>query len=157
MAELVKTCSRCKRELPLINFYKRSDSPVGAVAWCKPCHFIVKRKYRMKYRTSLKGRLSNRRCTKRHAIRKRQAAGSRTALTASQASAWKEQQLARQRNRCYWRFPVCTASNRFTLAHPPVEDHVIPLFHGGRDDLSNLVLACLNCNSAKSAQKLTLV
>lgn len=49
------------------------------------------------------------------------------------------------------------AVKRFTPHHPPVEDHVIPLFHGGRDDLSNLVLACSNCNSAKSAQRLTLV
>lgn len=30
-------------------------------------------------------------------------------------------------------------------------DHVIPLSRGGKDDISNMVLACVSCNSAKGA------
>jgi len=34
----VKRCSRCKQFLPLDRFYKRSASPDGRFAYCKPCH-----------------------------------------------------------------------------------------------------------------------
>lgn len=32
-----KKCTRCGRELPVTEFYKRTDSPDGLQAWCKEC------------------------------------------------------------------------------------------------------------------------
>lgn len=33
-------------------------------------------------------------------------------------------------------------------------DHVLPIAHGGKDDISNLVAACADCNSGKSDRKI---
>ena len=32
-----KKCSKCGRELPVIEFYKKSDAPDGLQYWCKKC------------------------------------------------------------------------------------------------------------------------
>lgn len=32
-----KKCSRCGRELPVTEFYKKSDTPDGLQSWCKEC------------------------------------------------------------------------------------------------------------------------
>lgn len=36
---LIKTkkCPKCGRELPVTEFYKRSDAPDGLQGWCKKC------------------------------------------------------------------------------------------------------------------------
>lgn len=32
-----KKCTRCGRELPVTEFYKKTDSPDGLQTWCKEC------------------------------------------------------------------------------------------------------------------------
>lgn len=32
-----KRCIKCGRELPVTEFYKRTDSPDGLQSWCKEC------------------------------------------------------------------------------------------------------------------------
>lgn len=46
---LIKTkkCPKCGRELPVTEFYKRSDAPDGLQGWCKQCQreAVNSRKY----------------------------------------------------------------------------------------------------------------
>lgn len=46
---------------------------------------------------------------------------------------------------------------RFTKASPPTIDHVIPLVHGGRHEITNLALAHGACNNKKGARRLHLL
>jgi len=59
------------------------------------------------------------------------------------SSEWDERQLLRQEGCCFW----CGESLN-GLAH---RDHIEPLARGGRNDVSNLVMACPPCNLDKSA------
>jgi len=59
------------------------------------------------------------------------------------SSEWDERQLLRQEGCCFW----CGESLN-GVAH---RDHIEPLARGGRNDVSNLVMACPPCNLDKSA------
>lgn len=61
-------------------------------------------------------------------------------LTATQ-----RQQIRQLANNCC---EYCRIAQEDWLAKFQI-DHIIPLKHGGKDDLSNLCLACLKCNSFK--------
>ena len=55
-----------------------------------------------------------------------------------------DRQFLLQGGRCFWHGALV-----------PIElmtrDHIKPRAHGGKDDWSNIVLACQKCNEAKSA------
>lgn len=55
--------------------------------------------------------------------------------------------LTRDGYRCRY----CGASSKSTELHI---DHVLPRAAGGRDDLANLVTACIDCNYGKSDRKI---
>lgn len=50
-----------------------------------------------------------------------------------------------------WACFYCRMPFSATLAGTPTEDHRVPRSLGGRNDLSNLVLACQRCNNWKAA------
>jgi hypothetical protein len=58
-------------------------------------------------------------------------------------SEWDARQLLRQEGCCFW-----CGEHLNGLAH---RDHIAPLARGGRNDISNLVMACPPCNLDKSA------
>lgn len=48
---------------------------------------------------------------------------------------------------------ISTPTNyEFLKKHFATIDHVIPLCKGGSDDLENLVIACMSCNSRKGSK-----
>lgn len=169
---MTKICSVCKQELPIDAFYVRKDRPSGRVSQCKTCwsitHVVAKKKWRLSdvgraYNRAWSKVFSKNHRDKRNAIHRQRrmkklaALGSRSRMSVDQFAAWKAAQLVRQRNRCYWRFDVCTARWGFSQSSRPTEDHVVPLVAGGLDNIGNIVLACLNCNSSKSGRRLTLL
>lgn len=54
--------------------------------------------------------------------------------------------VKRQNGRCFY------CPKRFNRSRRPTIDHIIPLKLGGTNDESNLVAACLSCNSSKKAK-----
>lgn len=42
-----KKCTRCGRELPVTEFYKKTDSPDGLQTWCKECFKKATKKTRI--------------------------------------------------------------------------------------------------------------
>jgi len=56
--------------------------------------------------------------------------------------------FARDRNVCAY------CGNHFTNKRDLSRDHVIPRYHGGIDEWSNVVTACLPCNQKKGCQTL---
>jgi 5-methylcytosine-specific restriction endonuclease McrA len=45
---MMKTCTKCKVEKTLSDFYKRKDSPIGIMPACKKCHSIKAKIYNQK-------------------------------------------------------------------------------------------------------------
>ena len=58
---------------------------------------------------------------------------------------------ARDSFRCVWRFEGCKQGERgTTLAKDLTLDHVLPREAGGSNHESNLVTACISCNSRRA-------
>ena len=58
----------------------------------------------------------------------------------------KDQRLVRERAKHLCEY--CVANSQYAF-HPFTIDHVTPLGKGGNSDISNLALACQNCNNSK--------
>lgn len=59
--------------------------------------------------------------------------------------------VMRDGNKCHY----CLTETLTSIDAGPLRrtvDHVMPVSFGGKDELSNLVLACASCNSRKGAQ-----
>ena len=71
---------------------------------------------------------------------------------------WKSQQLVKQKNKCYY----CKCKLDITTYYPgeilPPDamtiDHVLPRWRGGKNEKSNMVLACFSCNNEKGGKTL---
>lgn len=64
-----------------------------------------------------------------------------------------EAQYQLQERRC--KYCHCTMTDTPNLPNSRTVDHVIPLSRGGRNDLSNLVIACQHCNFSKGDKLLS--
>lgn len=51
-----KTCSKCKKSLSIIEFYKDSNYPDGYFCWCKTCKHIYYKIYYKENKTEYKER-----------------------------------------------------------------------------------------------------
>lgn len=170
-----KACSLCGEEKPLDAFYRQKGGWGGRRAACVVCTkaqnaaryevnraaVLTKQRHRraapsesrreadrlwrlanpdkvkailVRYRRSERGRIKNR--LQRHLRR----AGRGTHFRPEDVVA----RLRRQRSRCYW----CGTS----IADAYQIDHVVPVSRGGTNEPSNIVLACIHCNSAKRAR-----
>jgi 5-methylcytosine-specific restriction endonuclease McrA len=93
--------------------------------------------YNKKYYRTDRGRLAIRSNNHKRRARKKSSGGS---YTPDQLI----DQKKRQKNRCYW----CGDK----LGKEWHADHVFPLSRGGTNDISNIVIACPNCNLSKGAK-----
>ena len=157
----VKTCSKCKIQKPLIEFYPHKRD--GYRAECKDCGKQYaqsdKRKEQVRrsrcsgsgkeanrryaqskrgkaahrrYRQSEKGKISQMRVL----VSRRLIAGCENTLTHDQWQAV----LKQYKNRCVY----CGRKVKLTV------DHIIPISLGGTHTKKNVLPACMDCNIAKS-------
>lgn len=54
MIIITKICTKCKKKLPLSEFHKRKDSPIGVKAHCKQCASVYKTTYYAKNKEKCK-------------------------------------------------------------------------------------------------------
>lgn len=66
------------------------------------------------------------------------------AKTTDQFRRWKNEQYLCQDKKCAWCKKPIGLHTQYTHV-----DHVVPLFYGGDNSASNLVLTCSSCNKAK--------
>lgn len=45
----LKTCSKCKKDLPITDFYKQSKSKDGLYQYCKKCSYEINKQFRKSY------------------------------------------------------------------------------------------------------------
>lgn len=95
------------------------------------------RRYWKQYSQTLHGKLSRRASVVNRRARKRSAQGSHTPKEL-------QEQLARQKHRCYY----CNAKlgEKRNSYHA---DHIVPLSKGGTNYIDNIVLTCPTCNLKK--------
>lgn len=119
-----KWCNCCKQTLPNSEFGAARGTSSGLTTYCKVCTRML---------------------DKRNLVYKRIAQHKRRALKRANGGTFTQQDyeflIERQQGICAY----CAYSYPFLVI-----DHVIPLRQGGRNDISNIVLACNKCNSQKN-------
>lgn len=164
-----RLCTRCKQTLPLTEFGKNKNKPLGVDNNCLPCRRIARAEYRKNNREAVAASqarnyqlnrakriaAANQRVyanMERHkqytAISKRRnhlaiAADTRRRNARRKANGIfvisKKELLKLSQQPCFY----CGSKERLTV------DHVIAIARGGRDSIGNLVSACKSCNSRK--------
>ena len=69
---------------------------------------------------------------------------------------WEQDQLDRQGNRCHWcskPIGMGQVKEGRTLRVDFDADHIVPLDEGGEHSASNMVLACIGCNTRRGGQQ----
>lgn len=61
---------------------------------------------------------------------------------------WRKEQYNCQNHQCAWCKEWILEKSEFTHV-----DHILPLFHGGTNDFSNMVLSCSTCNKRRKGSK----
>lgn len=166
-----KYCCRCKLTLPITVFAKCARKKDGLQSWCDTCrhehyeahkaerhahglayrearrvelceqqkqyyigHAEQVKEYQRQYRQTAKGKAASKAKKSKRRLQARTAGGTHTAKQLLE-------QLQRQKHKCYY----CMAK-LYKEWHP---DHVVPLNRGGSNDISNIVIACPECNMHK--------
>ena len=171
------TCTRCGETKVMELFKIAKDRPNGRSSWCKKCHSevqckrqtIVRNKEKdKKYRTSEKGKLSQKKFKKSILCvvarrRYNQSDSGRTAqsrwrsnrrdrnlkvVNTLTAFEW-NQILEDQDNRCAFCHILFNHENIMTR---PERDHIIPLTAGGGLSKENVQALCRRCNAKKSSK-----
>lgn len=157
---MVKTCSRCRADLPLEEFYRSSSGSHGRGAYCKACVRDKQRERNERPEVSEQNRARAREWGR--ANRDRQAANSRR-MREHRPEAQRVYSAA-HRARRYWCESTLTYEEWLAIgeAHgwrcvycgAPHEsiDHVVPLAAGGPNSADNVVPSCLSCNCGKDNQ-----
>lgn len=154
----VKTCSKCKEEKPLTEFYKKKDAPDGLQYRCKECskagasewnkankdrHYQSQRRWREKYPD--KHRANARRWQINNPDKVRFKEKRRKSLLRRAEGSFDLEDieyLLEHTDRCF-----CGAEinrDNYTI------EHIIPISRGGTHHLYNLMLLCGTCNSSKN-------
>ena len=164
-----RLCTRCKQTLPLTEFGKNKNKPLGVDNNCLPCRRLARAEYRKNNREAVAASqarnyqlnrakriaAANQRVyanMERHkqytAISKRRnhlaiAADTRRRNARRKANGIfvisKKELLKLSQQPCFY----CGSKECLTV------DHVIAIARGGRDSIGNLVSACKSCNSRK--------
>ena len=146
-------CVQCEQTHPLSAFYKGSVYPKRKKPICADCERAKVRLYYKqntknerarvaKYKKTDRGRQSNRSYGHRRRVKVASGVTGYSAITIDQ---WLKL-VEVSKSKCYWCGKKCK----------PTRDHVIPVSRGGLDTIQNVVVACMACNTSKSAKILTL-
>ncbi len=154
-----KCCKECLRDYPATSefFPKSTGNPDGLDVRCRPCfntwitcsrrhkrsHINQKqRDYRAANRTHY-----NAQAMVSYHKRKARKAGSGGSYTLREIA----EQLVRQKHTCYYcQAPFEKVSTQAgDIIYRYHIEHVVPIARGGRNDISNIVLACPTCNLHK--------
>lgn len=134
-------CLECKLFLKVSNFSKSKRGSFGYISYCKKC--VVKRFHSDKERSNKNARNFRAKGTYRPAHRLREHNRRNTIKAVSDGTMIKEVTLVLlSKEKCYY-CNFSTPEDKRTL------DHVVPLSKGGLHSASNIVMACLSCNSTK--------
>jgi 5-methylcytosine-specific restriction endonuclease McrA len=174
---MMKRCSKCGIKYPATTEYfgieKRTKS--GLQSQCRECQRVRGRRWRAEHpeRRLAKNRRwrsrnpdfdrrwraehleqcreSTRRWQKENpekkATNKRNRRARLLAANGTHTAVDIEAQYKRQRGKCY--YCGCKMTKKSHRLNSATVDHVVPLDRGGRNDPSNLVIACSACNSSK--------
>lgn len=140
-----KQCSMCKKVKTLDNFEKHIARHGGYTAFCKDCTRIKnkerysknKEKYKIMnktYRQTEHGKVVRKLCEYKR----------KSKLNENKINPKEMLELLNSYDRCYW----CHVS--FSDKIIKTFDHYIPLYSGGENIISNIVIACSSCNSKKN-------
>ena len=130
-----KLCTGCNLELPLDQFFNKTNGKFGVEVLCKKC----KHKKNGKYRHSDKGRASGKR-----SWNKRRKSISIVVSTLTDTE-WEE-----IKKRYDYRCVYCGKKK------PLTQDHIIPVSKNGHHVKGNIVPACQSCNSIKGTKPVLL-
>ena len=144
-----KTCSICKVNQKINNFYKISGTERFR-SWCKSCYKDYnsknkerKRVYDFEYRQVNKEHIAkvSRKYHVSHRERARDAAHRRRSIQMNNGSfkIYKKELLKIYNSSCFY----CGSLNKITI------DHIVPISRGGTHSIGNLVAACSFCNGSK--------
>lgn len=155
----MKTCSRCKEEKELSEFYKHIRSKDGLCAYCKECDKKAKKDYYSRNKEETIARVKawseanpdKVRINKRNWKRKNPDSNRRYKLKRYQLEKIGHFTEEEWIELCNYYGNVCLrcGSNEKLTA-----DHVKPLFHGGGNSIDNIQPLCLSCNSGKGAKEI---
>jgi len=156
----MKTCTKCRIEKSLSDFYRLSHTRDGYDYKCKSCNYIANKKHRStafgkKYYSELQKQY-------RQSDQYRQYLASAVGIATMRRKKYKRRTLEKQlcqlsasdikllsdifKDRCLY----CQGNTKLTY------DHVVPLCRGGETSVSNCVIACKSCNSSKGSKLLFL-
>jgi hypothetical protein len=180
--EGTKVCSQCNKEKPITEFWKHKRYPDGRLPYCSDCGYQQHKRYRetpegkVKYEEgkkrffatekgkalrkkhtrafakTAKGKACHRRATNKwyHTrgkpfvyaqLQRRRAAKRQAGAEKITVEQW-QSVLDAFGHRCAY----CNGSGKLT------QDHVEPLYRGGRHVVENVVPACMSCNGSKQAR-----
>ena len=164
-----RICTRCKQILPLTEFGKNKNKPLGVDNNCLPCRRLARAEYRKNNREAVaasqarnyqlnrakriayatKRIYDNPEMTKIYNSRSKKKNHLAVAANTRRRNARrkengiftisKKELLKLSQQPCFY----CGSKERLTV------DHVIAIARGGRDSIGNLVSACKSCNSQK--------
>jgi 5-methylcytosine-specific restriction endonuclease McrA len=144
-----KTCSICKVNQKINNFYKISGTK-NFRSWCRSCYkdYNLKNRERKKnydfvYRQVNKERIAkvSRKYHVSNPERARDAAHRRRSIQMNNGSfkIYKKELFKIYNSPCFY----CGSLNKITI------DHIVPISRGGAHSIGNLVAACAFCNGSK--------
>lgn len=160
---ILKTCSKCKQDKPIIQFGKRKQSKDGLMSECKACKLIQTSKWRRannervnelrrKFYPNKQEKESNRKRAwkqlnkdKVKAQKARRRAKFRAIISDLTTKQWEEIKHAFN-----YRCAYCGKDANLT------QDHIIPISKAGHHTASNVVPSCQTCNSSKGAKLVTI-
>lgn len=139
--KLYKTCSKCKLEKSVAEFYNSSYSSDGIASYCKIC----KKKVRKEWHHSTKAIRNEKRNQYlksnpeiNHKIRE-----NRRVLEYEAEGSHTLDEWILKKDEYYNKCGYCGESKKLT------KDHKTPLSRGGTNNIENIIPACKECNSAK--------